>query len=63
MHDILQAFAERTGRGVILNTSFNLHGWPIVRTAADALHVFRSSGLEYLQVGPFLVSKANGKPS
>jgi carbamoyltransferase len=63
MHDILQAFAERTGRGVILNTSFNLHGWPIVRTAADALHVFRSSGLEYLQVGPFLVSKGNGKPS
>ena len=63
MHDILRAFAERTGRGVILNTSFNLHGWPIVRTAADALHVFRNSGLEYLQVGPFLVSKGNGQPS
>lgn len=63
MHDILQAFAERTGRGVILNTSFNLHGWPIVRTAADALHVFRSSGLECLQVGSFLVSKSNGKVS
>jgi carbamoyltransferase len=57
MHDILQAFAEKTGRGVILNTSFNLHGWPIVRTAADALHVFRDSGLEYLIVGEFLVSK------
>jgi carbamoyltransferase len=63
MHDILQAFADRTGRGVILNTSFNLHGWPIVRTAADALHVFRSSGLEYLQVGKFLVSKGDGKLS
>ncbi len=57
MHAILEAFAGRTGRGVILNTSFNLHGWPIVRTAADALHVFRNSGLEYLQVGEYLVSK------
>lgn len=57
MHAILQAFADRTGRGVILNTSFNLHGWPIVRTAADALHVFRNSGLEYIQVGEYLVSK------
>ena len=57
MHAILEAFAERTGRGVILNTSFNLHGFPIVRTAADALYVFKNSGLEYLQVGPYLVSK------
>ncbi len=57
MYAILNAFAARTGRGVILNTSFNLHGFPIVRTAADALHVFRNSGLEYLQVGPYLVSK------
>jgi carbamoyltransferase len=57
MYAILNAFAARSGRGVILNTSFNLHGFPIVRTAADALHVFRNSGLEYLQVGPYLVSK------
>ncbi len=57
MHAILEAFAAQTGRGVILNTSFNLHGFPIVRTAADALHVFKNSGLEYLQVGPYLVSK------
>jgi carbamoyltransferase len=59
MHAILEAFAHRTGRGVILNTSFNLHGFPIVRTAADALHVFRNSGLEYLQVGDYLVAKSN----
>jgi carbamoyltransferase len=59
MDAILQAFAARTGRGVILNTSFNLHGFPIVRTAADALHVFRNSGLQYLQVGDYLVSKSN----
>ena len=58
MHRILEAFARKTGRGVILNTSFNLHGYPIVRTAEDALHVFRNSGLQYLQVGNYLVSKS-----
>ena len=63
MDAILQAFAARTGRGVILNTSFNLHGFPIVRTAADALHVFRNSGLQHLQVGDYLVSKSDAHDS
>lgn len=58
MYGILEAFARKTGRGVILNTSFNLHGYPIVRTAEDALHVFRNSGLQYLQIGNYLVSKS-----
>src|SRR5205823_1497887 len=57
MHDILNAFERRTGGGIILNTSFNLHGYPIVRTAEDALGVLRESGLEYLQVGDYLVHK------
>jgi carbamoyltransferase len=57
MHAIVEAFAQRTGRGVVLNTSFNLHGFPIVRTAKDALEVFANSGLEHLQLGDFLVSK------
>jgi carbamoyltransferase len=58
MHRILAAFAQKTGRGVILNTSFNLHGYPIVRTAEHALHAFRNSGLRYLPVGNYLVSKS-----
>lgn len=58
MHAIVEAFARRTGRGVVLNTSFNLHGFPIVQTAADALGVFTDSGLEHLQLGEWLVSKA-----
>jgi carbamoyltransferase len=57
VYAILKAFESQTGRGVILNTSFNLHGFPIVRTAEDALHVFRHSGLPHLQVGQYLVSK------
>ncbi len=68
MHDIINAFERRTGGGIILNTSFNLHGFPIVRTATEALAVLRDSGLEYLQVGDYLVYKtapaaANGATS
>lgn len=57
MHDILRAFEARTGRAVILNTSFNLHGFPIVRTAAEAVEVLKQSGLEHLQIGDYLVHK------
>ncbi len=57
VHDIISAFERRTGTGIILNTSFNLHGYPIVRTAEEALGVLRDSGLEYLQLGDYLVSK------
>lgn len=57
MHDILKAFEKRTGRGIILNTSFNLHGFPIVRTPQEALDVLKGSGLQHLQVGNFLVHK------
>jgi len=57
VHALLTAFAEETGRPVLLNTSFNLHGHPIVRTAAEALDVFARSGLTHVQVGPHLVHK------
>lgn len=57
MHDIISAFERRTGGAIVLNTSFNLHGFPIVRVAEDALAVLRDSGLEHLQVGNYLVHK------
>lgn len=57
MHAILSRFRAETGSAVILNTSFNLHGFPIVRTASEALDVMRRSGLRHLQVGDYLVSK------
>lgn len=55
---ILTAFEDITGRGVLLNTSFNLHGYPIVHGPREAMQVFADSGLEYLAVGPYLVKKA-----
>ncbi|HVE93952.1 MAG TPA: carbamoyltransferase C-terminal domain-containing protein, partial [Acidimicrobiales bacterium] len=54
---ILASFERITGRGVLLNTSFNLHGFPIVLGPAEALHVFDNSGLEHLVLGPFFVHK------
>ncbi len=57
---ILEEFAALTGRHVLLNTSLNLHGYPIVCSATDAVQVLLDSGLDQLILGPFLVSK---KPS
>jgi carbamoyltransferase len=56
-HRLLTHFSQLRGEAVVLNTSFNLHGFPIVRTAEDALDVFRRSGLEYMQLAGFLVWK------
>jgi len=54
---ILDRFGALTGRHVLLNTSFNLHGYPIVCTAAEAVDVLLESGLQRLVVGPLLVTK------
>lgn len=58
MHRCLKHFEQLTGRGVILNTSFNLHGYPVALGAKEALHVFENSGLQYLALGSYLVSKS-----
>lgn len=56
-HALLKAFERRTGIGAVLNTSFNLHGEPIVCTPDDALSTFERSGLRHLALGKFLISK------
>ena len=56
-HAVVRAFEARTGCGALLNTSFNLHGHPMVYSPADALDVFRRSGLRRMALGRFLLSK------
>ncbi|HET6368764.1 MAG TPA: carbamoyltransferase C-terminal domain-containing protein [Pseudomonadales bacterium] len=56
-HALIRAFESRTGVGAVLNTSFNLHGEPIVCTAADAVDTFERSGLQHLAIGHWLISK------
>jgi carbamoyltransferase len=62
-HHLISEFRQRTGRGVILNTSFNLHGYPIANTPEDALEVLKNSGLRHLLLGHFLVHKLDGVAS
>lgn len=58
---LIKEYERITGESVILNTSFNLHGYPIVCAPKDALYVFDNSGLEYLAIGNYLLAKvANG---
>jgi carbamoyltransferase len=56
--DTIRSFKKRTGVGGILNTSFNLHGYPIVGTPEIAIDTLRKSELDALQLGPFLVTKS-----
>jgi carbamoyltransferase len=56
-HRLISHFEELTGEAIILNTSFNLHGEPVVCSPEDALRVFDISGLEHLAIGNFLLSK------
>ena len=59
-HKILTKFHQKTGRAGFLNTSFNLHGEPIVCGPADAIHTLLNSKLEYLALENFLISKNKG---
>ena len=56
-HYLIKEFEKITSRVAILNTSFNLHGHPIVCSPSDALKVFTDSGLRFMAIGNFLVSK------
>lgn len=57
LHALLQAFARQTGVPVLVNTSFNTRGEPIVCTPRDALAAFFTSPLDALAIGPFIVDK------
>jgi carbamoyltransferase len=54
---VIEHFDKETGRGVVLNTSFNLHGEPIVHSPADAIRVLKLSGLNHLALNNFLITK------
>jgi carbamoyltransferase len=56
-YDLLRAFAERTGVPVLVNTSFNTRGEPIVCTPRDAIESFCTTPLDALAIGPFLLEK------
>jgi carbamoyltransferase len=56
-YEIIKRFGQATGTPVLLNTSFNLRGEPIVTTPANSLNTFRKGALELLVMDHFLVHK------
>ena len=56
-HALIREFEKITGIGALLNTSFNIHGEAIVESPEDAIHTLKNSGLRFLYIGSFLVTK------
>jgi len=52
---LLSTLKELTGRGVVLNTSFNIHGEPLVCSPQDAIDTLKRTGNDYLVIGNYLV--------
>lgn len=60
-HRLLSAFKERSGIGMLINTSFNVRGEPIVCTPEDAYRCFMGTEMDILTLGPFVL-KATAQP-
>lgn len=56
-HEVIRRFGQATGARVVVNTSFNLRGEPIVSSPSDALRTFMASGIDNLAMGSCWVSK------
>jgi carbamoyltransferase len=54
-HDLLTAFQKQTGVPVLLNTSFNVAGEPIVESPGDALRTFMATDMDLLVLGDQMV--------
>jgi len=59
-YDLIDAFRRRTGVPVLVNTSFNTRGEPMVNSPRDALESFWTSPLDALVIGSFLIEKNGG---
>ncbi|OBJ29845.1 MULTISPECIES: carbamoyltransferase family protein [Mycolicibacter] len=57
LHRMISVFAERTGVPVVVNTSFNTAGRPMVDSPRDALECFGSAPIDALALGPFLIRR------
>lgn len=61
-HALLEAFRDEKGVPVLLNTSFNVRGEPIVRTPADAFNSFSYTDMDWLVMGDALIPAASKRP-
>ena len=56
-YELIKAFKDETGEGIILNTSFNLAGEPLVETPQDAIKSFALGGFKALYLQGWLIQK------
>jgi carbamoyltransferase len=56
-YELVRRFGDATGVPILMNTSFNLRGEPIVSSPANAWWTFSNSGIDWLMIGSFLVGK------
>jgi carbamoyltransferase len=61
-HELISQFEKNGGTSVIINTSFNVRGEPIVCTPEDAFRCFMRTNMDYLVMGNFLLDKKDQKP-
>lgn len=61
-HALLRRLKEKTGSSVILNTSFNIHEDPIVRTPREAIDTFKRARLDYLSMGNCIAGQPADNP-
>ena len=62
-YDLLNKFKEKTGCPVLVNTSFNVRGEPIVNTPTDAFNCFMATELDYLVIGNCILDKSKQDPN
>jgi len=62
-HDLISAFKQQTGSSVVVNTSFNVRGEPIVCTPEDAFRCFMGSDIEVLVIGNCFLKKEEQDPA
>jgi carbamoyltransferase len=60
-HTLLQAVGRATGREMVLNTSFNVKGQPIVNTPEEAIETFLGTGIDFLFIDNAVVARRNGR--
>ncbi len=62
-YDLILKFREKTGCPVLINTSFNVRGEPIVNTPTDAFNCFMGTELDYLVIGNCILDKSKQNPN
>jgi carbamoyltransferase len=56
-HSLIKSLENLNGRPIVLNTSFNIRGQPIVETPLEAISTFAGTGIDYLIMGNYLLEK------